>query len=320
MDDVSSLKIKKELVSCDEFIANMKGQTKVYFETLMCQLDDARDTIKEKEEFERLATDDIGSLSIELEEEQNLRASLEEKLLGLEESHNLNLSKLTIEHDHALAMVKLLQKEKVEFDVGHNDLREKFEKLEEAYKALEGKFSCLTKIRELLQLQLTIEQSEVPPMQVIEVPSSSNPICDHSDIIEENNRLKADLAKGLATCIQGEKNLNDLLNNQRMIKGREGLGSVAESSNKEGLRLVAESSKKKKKNKKNNKKKKPAASPTPHVPFDICYTKEEWEELKGKEKEIEETRVSRSKGPESPAGSSSPESPAPRVESSADEG
>jgi hypothetical protein len=91
MDDVSSLKIKKELVSCDEFIANMKGQTKVYFDTLMCQLGDARDTIKEKEEFERLAADDIGSLSIELEEEQNLRASLEEKLLGLEESHNLNL-------------------------------------------------------------------------------------------------------------------------------------------------------------------------------------------------------------------------------------
>jgi hypothetical protein len=74
MDDVSSLKIKKELVSCDEFIANMKGQTKVYIETLMCQLGDAHDTIKEKEEFEILAADDIGSLSIELEEEQNLRA------------------------------------------------------------------------------------------------------------------------------------------------------------------------------------------------------------------------------------------------------
>jgi hypothetical protein len=29
MDDVSSLKIKKELVSCNEFIANMKGPTKV---------------------------------------------------------------------------------------------------------------------------------------------------------------------------------------------------------------------------------------------------------------------------------------------------
>jgi hypothetical protein len=65
-----------------------------------------------------------------------------------------------------------------------------------------------------LQIQLTIEQSKVPPMQVIEVPCASNPIYDHSDIIEENIRLKAKLAKGLATCIQGEKNLNDLLSNQ----------------------------------------------------------------------------------------------------------
>jgi hypothetical protein len=72
------------------------------------------------------------------------------------------------------------------------------------------KFSSLTKIREQLQILLTIEQSKVPPMQA----SSSNPLCDHSDIIEENNRLKAELAKGLSTCIQGEKNLNDLLNNQ----------------------------------------------------------------------------------------------------------
>jgi hypothetical protein len=126
-------------------------------------------------------------------------------------------------------------------------------------------------------------------MQVIKVPCSSNPICDHSDIIEENIRLKAKLAKGLATCIQGEKNLNDLLSNQRMTKGKEGLGFVAESSKKRDLGLMAEPLKKKnKKNKKKKKKKKPAAAaPTPHVPFDICYTEEEWEELKGKEEKVE---------------------------------
>jgi hypothetical protein len=51
-------------------------------------------------------------------------------------------------------------------------------------------------------------------MQVIELPSSSNPLCDHGNIIEQNTRLKVELAKDLATCIQGEKNLNDLLSNQ----------------------------------------------------------------------------------------------------------
>jgi hypothetical protein len=158
-------------------------------------------------------------------------------------------------------------------------------------------------------------------MQVIEVPCSSNPICGHSDTIEENIRLKAELAKGLATCIQGENNLNDLLSNQQMNKGKEGLGFVAESSKRGNLGLVAEPLKKKKKNKNKNKKKKKkkkpaaAAAPTPHVPFDICYTEEEWEELKGKEKEekVEVTVVSGSKGAESPAGSSSPESLAPKA-------
>jgi hypothetical protein len=85
-----------------------------------------------------------------------------------------------------------------------------------------------------------------------------------------------------------------------MIKGKEGLGFVAESSKKGNLGLVAEPSKK--------KKKKPAAAPTPHVPFDIRYIEEEWEELNGKKKKIEESGVSGSKGPESPAGSSSLES------------
>jgi hypothetical protein len=57
-------------------------------------------------------------------------------------------------------MFKVLKKEKVEFDVGQNDLREKFEKLEEAYEAMESNFSRLTKIREQLPIQLTIEKSK----------------------------------------------------------------------------------------------------------------------------------------------------------------
>jgi hypothetical protein len=98
-----------------------------------------------------------------------------------------------------------------------------------------------------------------------------------------------------------------------MIKGKESLRFVAEYSKKGGLRFVAEYSKKKKNKKNNNKKKKTAAAPTPHVPLDICYTEEEWEDLKGKEKKIEETGVSRSKGPESLAWPSSPESSAPKA-------
>jgi hypothetical protein len=61
------------------------------------------------------------------------------------------------------------------------------------------------------------------------VPSSSNLCCDHANLIEENSRFKAKLAKGLITCIQWEKNLNDLLSNQSENVGNEGLRFAPQS-------------------------------------------------------------------------------------------
>jgi hypothetical protein len=68
---------------------------------------------------------------------------------------------------------------------------------------LESENSILTKSHEQLQIQLTKN----------DVPSSSTSSCDHANIIEENDRLKYELAK--STIPIGEKNLNDLLSNQR---------------------------------------------------------------------------------------------------------
>ena len=42
--------------------------------------------------------------------------------------------------------------------------------------------------------------------------------------MEENAKLKEQLEKGLVSCIQGEKNLNDLLSNQKEVVGRRELG------------------------------------------------------------------------------------------------
>ena len=69
-----------------------------------------------------------------------------------------------------------------------------------------------------------------------------------ASLIEENTRLKAQLEKGLATCIQGEKNLNDLLSNQKGVVGKEGLGFTPKS-------------------KKVNKKKKKPTSPSKNIAF-----------------------------------------------------
>ena len=60
--------------------------------------------------------------------------------------------------------------------------------------------------------------------------------------------MKAQLEKGLATCIQGKKNLNDLMSNQKVVVGKEGLGFSPEL-------------------KKANKKKKMPTSPSKYIVF-----------------------------------------------------
>jgi septal ring factor EnvC (AmiA/AmiB activator) len=59
--------------------------------------------IEEKCRIKREYANDIGSLENSLEEEQELRVSLDEKLESIEESHNEIISKLTKERDLALA-------------------------------------------------------------------------------------------------------------------------------------------------------------------------------------------------------------------------
>jgi hypothetical protein len=152
MDDLKSLKVKEEVVALDVFISNLQGEAKKHFESLMGQLGKAQDLIELKERFERENVDEIGSLSQALEEEQDLRVTLEESISSLEVSHNVNVSKLTKERDHALAMSNMLKKEKVEFGVGHAKLIKDLETLDKAHKALESDFSNLSKSHEQLKI------------------------------------------------------------------------------------------------------------------------------------------------------------------------
>jgi predicted nucleic acid-binding Zn-ribbon protein len=112
MHDANLLKVKIEVVALDEFLTNMQGDTKKHFEALMSQLGEAQEPLEEKEAHEHEVADEIVALSQALEEEQGLRAPLEDSLVGLEESHNLNISKLTKDHDHALTLAKVLKNEK----------------------------------------------------------------------------------------------------------------------------------------------------------------------------------------------------------------
>ena len=153
VNDATSLRGKEEIVAFDHFIANLQGETKKHFEALMSQYGEAQEMLEVKGNIEREDAMEIASLKDNLEEEHELRVSLEEQLESIEQSNDLIVAKLIKEHDHAIAKYKACKKEKVELGVGHSRLTEELEKLSKAHKALESEHSTLTKSYEQLQAQ-----------------------------------------------------------------------------------------------------------------------------------------------------------------------
>ena len=143
------------------------------------------------QEHGRDYADEICVLSQEIEKEHELRRALEESHLGLEESYNLDVSKLRKDRDHALALAKVLKNEKVELGVGHARLCEDLEKLTKEHKALESKFFDLSKSHAQLQVQHSKELLEFPKCDALNMILPTNPCCDHASLVEENARLKA---------------------------------------------------------------------------------------------------------------------------------
>ncbi|KAK1601780.1 hypothetical protein QYE76_018367 [Lolium multiflorum] len=128
-------------------------------------------------------------------------------------------------HGHVLALLllslgaktKVLKKEKAQFGVDHEKLVKDLDELDKAHKALKSEYTLLSKSNEQLQIRLAS----------YDVPSSSTPSCDHANIIEENARLKDELAK--ASSPQSKLSLDDLLSKQRSNNGKEGLGYIAKA-------------------------------------------------------------------------------------------
>ena len=133
-------------------MTNLKGESKMYFESLLKKFLEARDLLEKKEASEREYADEISSLNVALEVEHERTLSLEKKIESHELSQNEVVSKLTKEHDHSRAKYKLAKKKRVEFGVGYDKLTEELEKLTAAHKALDGEHSTLTKSHEQLQI------------------------------------------------------------------------------------------------------------------------------------------------------------------------
>ncbi|KAK1619969.1 hypothetical protein QYE76_025486 [Lolium multiflorum] len=168
----------------------------------------------------------------DLEESQETIASLEERLETLEEPQD-EINKLTKARDLARAKAKVLKKEKAKFGVDHEKLVKDLDELDKAHKALKSEYYLLSKSNEQLQIGLAS----------YDIPSSSTSSCDHANIVEENARLKDELAK--ASSPQSKLSLDDLLSKQRSNNGKEGLGynAKAKKANKKKAKPAQEKKK-----------------------------------------------------------------------------
>ncbi|KAK1609942.1 hypothetical protein QYE76_033615 [Lolium multiflorum] len=230
--DDASLKVKQEMLEFDEFMFNLQGINKKHVSNLMARLAQQNDMLEKKGQIEREDSLEIHALKNALEESQETIASLEERLENLEEPQD-EINKLTKARDHARAKTKLLKKEMAQFGVDHEKLVKDLDELDKAHKALKSEYSLLSKSNEQLQIRLAS----------YDVPSSSTPSCDHANIIEENARLKDELAK--ASSPQSKLSLDDLLSKQRSNNGKEGLGynAKAKKANKQKAKPAQEKKK-----------------------------------------------------------------------------
>lgn len=208
---------KEEENEFDKFMGKLKGETKKHFVALLEQLgednahiESQEETITKMEGHSRDYADEIADLSLALAEEQGL-------IVALEESQNLDLAKLKKDHDHAQVLAKVLKSQNDELEVDHARLKEEFEILDKAHKALKGAHATLKESHDQLQVKLTKEITTCPPFVLIDKARATNPCCEHAHLVEGNTKLKEQLEKGLVSCIQGEKNLNELLSNQKEL-------------------------------------------------------------------------------------------------------
>ena len=138
MHDHIGLRIKEENVALDRFMSNLKGEAKSRFESLLRDFGMAQDLLEEKGRLEREYASDIAALTSALEEEQEHRASLEERLESLDETNDEIIAKIIKDKELFIAKYKVMKKEKAEFVAANVRLQGEFEKLEKAHKALES--------------------------------------------------------------------------------------------------------------------------------------------------------------------------------------
>ena len=121
--------------------------------------------------------------------------------MSIEDTNAIDIAKLKLDLKHANTLAIDLKTKNDELVETHDRLLVDHEKVEKDHKSLKSKLMTLKKAHEELHIKLTKEIVTLHPCVVIEKPLS-NPCCEHTSLVEENLRLKAQLEKGLVSCIQ----------------------------------------------------------------------------------------------------------------------
>src|SRR3954465_7247146 len=188
----------------------------------------------------------------------SMKASLEETVT----LHEIDFVKVNDALELSLEIKHDLLDKISKLKVVHGELGEEYKLLEKSYKLTKGELITLTESYNQLKASTLKSLATFSPNDAC----ASNSI-DYASLLVENKKLKDQLEKGLVSCIQGEKNLNELLSNQK------------ECVAKEGIDFDPSQKKKKNKHKKNkNKKKKHQATPPQQQ---ITFVQEGHKEGKG---------------------------------------
>ncbi|KAK1608662.1 hypothetical protein QYE76_032335 [Lolium multiflorum] len=230
IDDATSLTVKREIMGLDSFLTNMQGDTKTHVGALLSQLGVAQDLIEEKERLEREAANEIASLKEELEDEQNLRMSLEASVIVLEDSNKAIVSQLIKDRDHALGLMGELKKKMLSLEEAnkekdnedpkacHDELVDEVtslrkhnalllevnalqeEALDEYYRLCKEKTSCCNHEEEIATLETTkakllslSSMQEESLVECLRMSKEKATCCDHEEEIAALKRMETKL-------------------------------------------------------------------------------------------------------------------------------
>ncbi|KAK1692565.1 hypothetical protein QYE76_009262 [Lolium multiflorum] len=233
IDDATSLIVKREIMgldSLDSFLTNMKGDTKIHVGAILAQLGAAQDLIEKREKLEREAAFELANLKEELDDERNLRMSLEASVIVLEDKNEAIVSRLTKDRDHALELVGDLKKKMLSLeeankgkddedpDSSHDELVDQVtslrrhnalllevnalqeEALDEYYRLFKEKTSCCNHEEEIAALEITkakllslSRKQEESLVECLRMSKEKDTCCDHEEKIAALKRREAKL-------------------------------------------------------------------------------------------------------------------------------